>query len=150
MSDDASADPAAEDERFFSAHPEALAIYVAIRTIIGRIGPVDVRVSKSQVAFRRRRGFAFVWLPGKYLPRPGADVVLSVALDRRIESTRFKEVVHPAGRTWIHHLEVRSLEDLDGEVDGWLREAYAAAERTDRDRRNGPDAVGSQVERHCP
>jgi hypothetical protein len=28
---------------------------------------------------------------------------------------------------WMHHLEVRSEADLDGEVNGWLAEAYSQA-----------------------
>ena len=42
-----------------------------------------VQVSRSQVALRRRRGFGWLWLPGRYLARPGAEVVLTVALGRR-------------------------------------------------------------------
>jgi hypothetical protein len=47
-----------------------------------------------------------------------------MALGRAYESPRFKEVVHPAPDIWMHHLEVRSLTDLDEEVAGWLREAF--------------------------
>lgn len=75
------------------------------------------------MAFRRRRGFAFLWLPGRYLEHPAADVVLSIALDRCIVSRRFKQVVHPAPSVWMHHLEVRAPEELDDEVGRWLCDA---------------------------
>jgi hypothetical protein len=32
-----------------------------------------------------------------------------------------------APTTWTHHLEVRSIEELDGEVLGWLTLAFDAA-----------------------
>jgi hypothetical protein len=53
--------------------------------------------------------------------------VLSIALDRELSSSRFKQVVHPSPRIWLHHLELRSLDDLDDEVQSWLRAAYDAA-----------------------
>ena len=79
------------------------------------------------MAFRRRRGFAYLWLPGQHLSHPGAEVVLSIALGRAVGSPRFKEVAHPAPGQWMHHLELRSGDDLDDEVAGWLREAWGRA-----------------------
>ena len=75
------------------------------------------------MTFRRRRGFAYVWMPGRYLKNPAAEVVLSIALDRRIPSERFKEVVHPARSVWMHHLEIHTPDDLDDEVGRWLHDA---------------------------
>ena len=92
------------------------------------LGDVEVRVTKSQIAFRRRRGFAYLWDPGRYLDT-SVRVVLSLALDRQIDSTRFKEVVHPSTRVWMHHLEVGSIDEIDGEAMEWLREAYEAEGR---------------------
>ena len=110
-------------EEFFAGHPEALAAFTEVCAIVGRHGPFEVRISKSQAAFRRKRGFAYLWMPGQYLRRPTAEVVLSIALGRLDESTRFKEVAHPAPTHWIHHLEIHKLSDIDEEVAGWLREA---------------------------
>ena len=90
-------------------------------------GPFEVRVSKSQVAFWRKRGFAYLWRPGQYLKHPQAEVVLSIALGRLVESARFKEVAHPTPAHWIHHLEIHNLTDLDNEVADWLRVAAAEA-----------------------
>jgi len=107
----------------------ALAVYERVRDIVSVGADVEVRASKSQVAFRRRRGFAWLWVPGRYLRRPAADVVLSFALGRHDPSRRFKEVVHPAPAHWIHHLEIRGVDELDDEVEGWLREAADRAGR---------------------
>jgi len=110
-------------EEFFAGHPDALAAFTEVCAIVGRDGLFEVRIYKSQVAFRRKRGFAYLWMPGQYLRNATAEVVLSIALGRQDESTRFKEVVHPAPAHWIHHLEIRDLSDLDDEVAGWLGEA---------------------------
>lgn len=110
-------------EDFFASNPLGLAVHARVLHALRDLGPVDVRVSKSQVAFRRKRGFAFLWVPGQYLHHPAVDVVLTIALGRHDPSARFKEVVHPSPTQWIHHLEVRSLDDIDDEVVAWLREA---------------------------
>jgi hypothetical protein len=116
-----------EPSEFFAGQPLGLAVYERVRSIVEGFGPVEVRVSKSQVAFRRRRGFAYLWMPGMYLANSAAEVVLSIALRRRIESPRWKEVVRPAPTTWMHHLEIRDVAELDDEVAGWLREAAEGA-----------------------
>jgi hypothetical protein len=99
-------------------------VFRRVKDLVDRAAPdVAVRASKSQVAFRRGRRFAYLWRPGQYLRNPEAEVVLSIALPRQITSKRFKQVVHPAPSVWMHHLEIHTMEDLDNEVAGWLREA---------------------------
>lgn len=117
----------ASAEEFLADHPLGLEALAWVRRVLAAEGPVTERVGKSQVAFRRRRGFAYLWLPGQYLARPTADVVLSLALGRPVESGRFKQVVHPTSLQWMHHLELRSAADLDAEVEAWLIEAYESA-----------------------
>jgi hypothetical protein len=114
-------------ERFFGDAPVGLAVHDRVVAVLDGLGPYETRVSRSQVAFRRRRGFAYLWLPRTYL-RGGAEVVLSVALDREVPSPRWKEVAHPAAVTWMHHLEINTVEEIDDEVAAWLAEAYRAAE----------------------
>ncbi len=115
-------------EDIFSGHPLALAVADRVAELTREAGSVEVRTSKSQVAFRRGRGFAFVWRPGQYLARFDAGAVLSIALGRRDGSSRWKEVVNPSPKVWIHHLEVRAVAELDDEVAAWLREAAEWAE----------------------
>jgi hypothetical protein len=91
-------------EDFFAGHPRGLEMFEPVRTMLGRLGPNHVTTSKSQVAFRRRRGFAYVWMPGQYLAKPDSEVVLSIALGRPDPSPRFKEVVQPTPGHWMHHL----------------------------------------------
>lgn len=110
-------------EEFFAGSTVGREAFRRVRSALEEIGPVEIRVSKSQVAFRRARGFAWLWMPGMYLAKPAADVVLSIALGRHDDSPRFKEVVHPTPRHWMHHLEIADARDIDDEVVGWLREA---------------------------
>jgi Domain of unknown function (DUF5655) len=116
-----------QPEEFFAGWPGARAVFDRVLSVLDGLGPVEVRTSKSQVAFRRRRGFAYLWLPGRYLSKPTAEVVLSIALGRHDPSGRFKEVAHPAPGQWMHHLELQDAGEVDDEVVGWLREAAGRA-----------------------
>jgi hypothetical protein len=124
---------ASTPEEVFSGSPRGLALYRAVERLLTAAapagadppaaGPVEIRATTSQVAFRgRRRGFAYVWWPGRYV-RSDVPAVLSLALRSRMDSPRFKSVVNPSPGLWMHHLELRSEEDLDAEVAGWLKQA---------------------------
>jgi hypothetical protein len=116
-----------EPEDLLDGHPVAVSVYEEVRSRLVDLGPFEVRTTKSQIAFRRTRGFAYLWLPGQYLENPAAEVVLSIALGRHDPSERFKEVVHPAARHWMHHLELHGPGEIDDEVVAWLREARERA-----------------------
>lgn len=113
-------------DAFFAGHPDGARIAAQVLAAVDELGPHTVRVSRSQVALRRRRGFAWLWRPGQYV-RSEVPVVLSVALPQRNESPRWKEVVRPGSRAWMHHLELASPDEVDDEVREWLRTAYEAA-----------------------
>ena len=113
-------------EELFTGFPEGLAVLRAVEQAVHSLGEVTTRVTKSQVAFRRRTGFAFVWRPGQYVAS-SVPAVLSIALPHELRSARFKEVAHPSRTTWMHHLELRDAREVDAEVLGWLAEAYDVA-----------------------
>lgn len=111
-------------EEYFAGDPVGLAAHRHLAALLD--GGTEVRVSRSQVAYRLRRGFAYLWRPGRYV-RSDVPVVLSLSLPRADGSPRWKEVAHPTAQRWMHHLEVRDPAELDGEVDRWVLEAQDAA-----------------------
>ena len=88
------------------------------------IGPTELDIRKSQIAFRRGRAFAWVWMPGRYLRGKVAPLVLTVGFPYRDGSPRWKEVVEPAPGRFTHHLELFSALDIDEEVRQWLKTAW--------------------------
>lgn len=116
-----------EPDDLLAGKPVAAAVYGRVRSCLGELGPFEVRTTKSQIAFRRNRGFAYLWLPGQYLSNPDAEIVLSIALGRHDPSPRFKEVAHPAAHHWMHHLELHGPDEVDAEVLEWLGEAFERA-----------------------
>ena len=114
-------------DAFFEGRAESRRIYEAIARRIALIGKATIRVSKSQVAFRRRRNFAVVWVPGRYLAGDSAPLVLSLSFPHQDSSRRWKEIVPVGPGRFTHHLELFNASDIDAQVQGWLQSAWDAA-----------------------
>jgi hypothetical protein len=112
-------------ERLFAGRPFALTVVDALARMVESMGQATMLTTKSQIALRRRRSFAYLWPP--VLGNHRVEIVLSIALDRHDPSPRFKQVAHPAPHVWMHHMEIRDLAQLDHEVRAWLLEAFEKA-----------------------
>jgi hypothetical protein len=99
-------------------------LYDALVAFVGDVGPFEQVPTKTRIAFMVRVRFAAV----NRLRKDG--LACHIWLKRRIESPRFTKV-ELVGRTdWIHHFVLRSEEELDDELRGWLREAYEVGRQT--------------------
>lgn len=114
-------------DEFFSDKTLPKQLFDLIRREVEAIGEASIRTTKSQIAFRRRRNFAWVWMPGQYLTGTTVPLVLTVSLPWRDGSPRWKEVVEPSPGRFTHHLELNDATDIDEEVESWLRKAWEAA-----------------------
>ena len=114
-------------DEFFAGWDESRQIFEALRAAVALVGAADLRVTKSQVAFARRKAFAWAWVPGRYLRGRTAPLVLTFVFPARDPSPRWKEIVQPAPGRFTHHLELFSADEIDAEVSAWLRLAWAAA-----------------------
>lgn len=114
-------------DEYFLGRQESRRLFEALRSLLESIGVAEVQVTKSQVAFYRRRAFAWAWIPGKYLLGRGAPLVLTIAFRHKDVSPRWKEIVEPVPGRFTHHLELFSTDDIDEQVGAWLREAWATA-----------------------
>jgi hypothetical protein len=116
-----------EVEAFLAESPVALAAFSRVQEVLAPLGPTLLRLSATQVTWARRRGFAFLWLPTRWLGSRAAPAVLSIAATRPIASARWKEVVEVRPTLWMHHLELAAAVDIDTEAAAWLAEAYTEA-----------------------
>ena len=112
---------------FFINCAESRRLFDAVHASLNAIGPTGFRVSRSQVAFWRRKVVARVWIPSRYLRGNTAPLVLTLGFDHRDASPRWKEIVEPAPGKFTHHLELFSIADIDDEVRSWLRTAWEKA-----------------------
>ena len=114
-------------DEYFNGKDEHRKLFDSLRAAIESMGAMEMRVTKSQIAFRRRKAFAWAWMPGKYLRGKSAPLVLTLALHRKDLSARWKQVVEPYPGRFIHHLELYSASDIDQDVRNWLLEAWTTA-----------------------
>ncbi len=114
-------------ETFFEGQELAWQLFDEIWRAITAIGDAQVHVTKSQIAFRRQKAFAWVWMPGRYLRGDVAPLVLTIGLCRRDASPRWKEIVEPVPGRYTHHLELTTIAEIDHEVRSWLHEAWEFA-----------------------
>jgi hypothetical protein len=114
-------------DEYFAGKDESRRLFEALRDIVHSIGMAEIRVTKSQIAFHRRKAFAWAWIPGKYLRGKSAPLVLTLSFRHRDNSPRWKEVVEPAPGRFTHHLELWSVSDIDDEARDWLWEAWSRA-----------------------
>ena len=111
---------------FFDKQPETFPLYEAVREMIcAAFDNVTVKVQKSQIVFAGRRNFACVWLPPRKIKgRPEVYIILTFGLGDRLEHPRFVESVEPHPGRWTHHVIIQSTEEVDAQIQEWLREAY--------------------------
>lgn len=114
-------------DEFFEGQAESRQIFEALNNLVKTFGDIESQVTKSQVAFRRRKAFAWIWMPSKYLHRKVAPLVLTLSFGNRNPSPRWKQIVEPYPGRFTHHLELYSVTEIDDEVCNWLREAWANA-----------------------
>ena len=114
-------------EEFFAGREESRRLFEAIQRRVAHLGDVTMKVSKSQIAFRRKRNFAIVWVPGKYLDSRTAPLVLTLSFPHPDGSKRWKQIFQISPKRFTHHLEIFKETDIDAEVYGWLKLAWDAA-----------------------
>ena len=111
---------------FFEDHREALPLYEVLTEQMEGLGDLSIRVQKTQITFSNRRNFAFVsFRPArKAKDRPKTYITITFGLGRRVDSPRIDIATEPYPGRWTHHVLISSTEDIDGELMGWIREAY--------------------------
>lgn len=110
----------------FAKKPGTLPLYQAIESLILEHFPdVMIKVSKTQVSFVCRYGFAFVSLPVRpFKGQPDLCVVLTFGLGRHEHDPRIAVAVEPYPGRWTHHVLIAKASDLDAQIVSWLTEAY--------------------------
>lgn len=113
---------------FFEGRPKAFQLYRALeRALLARVGPVHIRVQKTQITLSNRRVFGCVSmmrLP-KTIELPAEYIVVTFGLAHRVLSPRIAAATEPYPNRWTHHVPIAKIADIDDELMQWLVEAYA-------------------------
>ena len=115
---------------FFDGHPAELALYEALFRAVEETFPAGrVKVQKSQISFYGRHLFAAASLPVRRRKDwPKTCLVVTVGLSYRLDSPRVAAASEPYPGRWTHHILVTEEDQIDGELMGWLQEAWDFAE----------------------
>lgn len=117
---------------FFDGKPLELSLYQLLSERMAEVLPddVSVKVQKSQISFYARRLFAAASLPVRRKKDwPRECLVVTVGLDRPLNSPRSAVSVEPYPGRWTNHILITRPEEVDGELMEWLREAHNFALR---------------------
>ena len=97
-------------------------LYEQLKARIAALGPdVEFAPKKSNVSVRRRKQFALIQ------PTTRTRLDLGLILEDRPAGERL-EASGSFNAMFTHRVRLARANDLDGELDGWLREADAQAE----------------------
>ena len=115
---------------FFEKMPQALPIYEAFtKRLLKELGPVQVKVQKSQIAFSNRYQFAFIWHPSRrFRGRKGVYMVVTFGVSHRIEDSRIEAATEPYPNRWTHHVLVSERREIDTQLMDWLVQSWVFAE----------------------
>ena len=119
---------------FFNEHIDALPLYEKLETLIlTQIPNVKIKVSKTQISFSNKRGFALVsFAPVRRAKdRPKTYITVTFGLSHQKISPRIDMATEPYPNRWTHHVMVSSPDEIDDELMSWIREAaeFSASKR---------------------
>ena len=111
-----------EECLFFAGKPEEQALYEIFRSrLLAEVGEARIKVSKTQITFSGKYGFAFVSHPRR---KKDQSILVSFGLFHRQESDRIQYASEPYPNRWTHHMLIQTPEEIDDELVGWIQEAY--------------------------
>jgi hypothetical protein len=102
----------------FAGRPRARELFESFRALVDACGPSKLVAYRDRVSFMVRVRFA-----GAAPRADGLDV--GFWLTRRLSSPRFRRVETLTPAAHVHSLHVTDASQLDRELAGWIREAYA-------------------------
>ena len=119
---------------FFDEKPAVLPLYEAFANrVLTEIDNVTIKVQKTQISFSNRHNFAFASLLPirKAKDRPEIYITVSFGLRYKKESPRIDVATEPYPNRWTHHMLISSVEEIDDELMGWIKEAadFSAGKR---------------------
>lgn len=113
-----------EEILFFSGRTQALSLYEHVRECIMASFPeTEIKVSKTQISFKSRYGYAFVSL--RRMKGCGENfIILTLGLPYRLDSPRAAAVSEPYPNRWTTHFIISSPDDIDAQMCSWISQAH--------------------------
>ena len=109
------------NEHFVGKPDEVRAIYDRLVALAEAFGPVEQDPKKTSIHLNRQTAFAGVAVRK-------AHIVLTIKSDRPIKSPRVFKSEQTSAKRFHHEIKLSAIEDLDAELQGWLKAAYDLSE----------------------
>jgi len=117
------------------AGPDGRALYDRFESMVAACGPYCVSPAKTRIASMARVRFAGVTAVSR------RGMTCGFSLPEPIANPRFSKVDEVVPGWWSHTLRVTRPEELDDEVQGWLRGSYRL-KRMQKRLSSGPSSLG--------
>ena len=106
--------------------PSGMALYRRFEALIRACGEFHVAPAKTRIAFLGQVRFAAI------TRLSDEEMVCTVALPHGLDSPRFARVEEVVSGWFVHPLVVTIPDELDAEVQGWIRESYRLMGKRER------------------
>lgn len=105
------------NEHFDGRAPIVREIYDTIVAAASEFGPVGQDPKKTSIHLNRKTAFAGIQTRRNFL-------ILTIKATDDIPSPRITKREQNSPNRWHHEIEIRSLDEIDNEILGWLRDGY--------------------------
>lgn len=116
---------------FFAGHMEAYPLFAAFeKLLLEKYPQTKVKLQKSQISYYNRHLYACISFMRvkKKSELPPVYFVLTLGLPYALKSPRVAVKSEPYQGRWTTHFIISSVDDLNGELLGWIDEAYDFAQ----------------------
>lgn len=110
---------------FFGPKSKAIEAFNILKNYLDDIcSDVHISIQGSLLAFKSNAGFVYVSLPSE----TDSHLLFNLAITTRkkLSSSRILRMVQPIPGTpsYVYHIGIRSLFDIDSELKSWVRQSY--------------------------
>lgn len=120
-------EPNMDEWMFFEGRPTAFDLYkMFVEKLFEQFPDTGMRVQKTQITFTNPKVYACVSFAKvrKVKERPKEYIVITLGLNRQLNSPRIDVATEPYLGRWTHHLLIEKQEEIDDELMSWVQEAY--------------------------
>jgi len=110
------------DSHFSGKEPSVRTMYDHLLSALREFGKVIEEPRKTSIHLVNVSAFAGVQTRGTY-------ILLNIKADHKIESPRIHKADQISASRFHHRVKISSVGEIDSELIGWLREAYAMSGR---------------------
>jgi hypothetical protein len=104
-------------EHFRDKDPLVRKIYDRLLEVLNTFGPIVEEPKKTSIHLVRKSALAGVETRKSYL-------LLNIKANHKIESPRIQNAEQVSASRFHHKVKIESLDGIDAELVGWLKEAY--------------------------